>query len=87
MHGPRLSEFLLPLHVHPLARQALSDLLGHPLAGLGKPCALQGYSDWSTREHYRDRSVKALGDLLADSEPSEMSKSCVDGQLDRIEYR
>ena len=49
--------------------------------------ALKGYSGWSTREHYTDSSVKALGDLMADSEPSEISKTYVDGQLNCIEYR
>lgn len=49
--------------------------------------ALQGYGSWSTREHYTDGSVAALGDLMADSEPRDISESYVDQQLNCVEYR
>ena len=64
------------------ARQA-----GDDTAAAGAVTALQGYDGWSTREQYTDGSVKALGDLMADSEPSEISKTYVDQQLNCIEYR
>lgn len=60
---------------------------GDAVAASAAAEALQGYGSWSTRQHYTDGSVAALGDLMADSEPRDISESYVDQQLNCVEYR